>query len=128
MRSHLEPLRVCPEKCLPADSLLPGLMATTHDARRPEGPNWLMSGPISAKITSAERRLTPGLCRRKSISPAKGAIIAATSLLSRPMDSSRYSRCASNVSKPHLRQQPQKSRPEEPHHEESEVRARAATV
>src|SRR5450755_994857 len=34
MRSHLEPLRVLPEKCLPADSLFPGHIAA-HDANRP---------------------------------------------------------------------------------------------
>src|SRR5450755_1065355 len=62
MRSHLEPLRVLPEKCLPADSLFPGHIAA-HDANRPAEPNRLMSTPISEMITSAVRRLTQGWCR-----------------------------------------------------------------
>src|SRR5664279_661547 len=103
MRSHLEPLRVFPEKCLPADSLFPGHIPA-HDANRPAEPNRLMSTPISEMITSAERRLTPGMVSRRSIAWAKGAIIVATSLLSRSMDSSMYSRCASTspVSYTHL--------------------------
>jgi hypothetical protein len=57
-RSHLEPLRVFPEKCLPADSLFPGHIPA-HDAKRPAEPKRAMSAPISEMITSAERSLTP---------------------------------------------------------------------
>src|SRR5450631_2854190 len=94
MRSHLEPLRVFPEKCLPADSLFPGHIPV-HDANRPAEPKRLMSTPISEMITSADRRLTPGMVSRWSIGRVKGIIILAISLLSRSMDSSIYSRCAS---------------------------------
>jgi hypothetical protein len=37
VRSHLEPLRVFPEKRLPADSLLPGHMPAQEAFRRPLG-------------------------------------------------------------------------------------------
>src|ERR1035438_5070777 len=73
MRSHLEPLRVLPEKCLPADSLFPGHMPA-HDTNRPAEPNLPMSTPISDIITSADRRLAPGMVSRRSIDRAKGAI------------------------------------------------------
>ena len=51
-RSHLEPLRVLPERRLPADSSLPGHIAA-HDARWRAVGNALMSPPVSAMITSA---------------------------------------------------------------------------
>ena len=54
MRSHLEPWRVRPERCLPADSLLPGHMPA-HDARCPAVGKRDMSAPISARITWAVR-------------------------------------------------------------------------
>src|ERR1035438_1346110 len=82
MRSHFEPLRVFPEKCLPADSLFPGQIPL-HDANRPADPKRLMSTPISEMIASADRRLTPGMVSRRSIDRAKGAIMVAISLLSR---------------------------------------------
>src|SRR6266540_6406063 len=59
-RSHLDPLRVFPDRCLPADSLLPGHIPA-HEARWAEDPNLPMSTPISAIISSAVRCWTPGM-------------------------------------------------------------------
>src|SRR6185503_19115622 len=59
-RSHRSPLRVRPEKCLPADSLLPGHMPA-HDASCCGVGNRLMSAPVSAMRISASRSLTPGI-------------------------------------------------------------------
>src|SRR3954468_5487351 len=57
--SHLDPLRVRPERCLPAERSLPGHCPAQEARCRAEG-NTVMSGPISATITSAVRRWTPG--------------------------------------------------------------------
>src|SRR6266508_929003 len=71
-RSHFDPLRVLPERCLPADSLLPGHIPA-HEARRAEDPNLPMSTPISAIISSAVRCWTPGMLRSISTaSPKRG--------------------------------------------------------
>ena len=59
-RSHLEPLRVLPERRLPADSSLPG-HTPAHEARCLGVGNAVMSTPISAISTSAVRCLTPGM-------------------------------------------------------------------
>jgi hypothetical protein len=48
-----------------------------------------MSVPISAKMTSAVRRSTPGIVISNSSSGENGAITSATSPDSRPMASSR---------------------------------------
>src|SRR6266545_7994596 len=71
VRSHLEPLRVLPERCLPADSSLPGHIPA-QEARRAEEQNWAMSTPISAMIASAERRSTPGMVSSSSTWGSKG--------------------------------------------------------
>jgi hypothetical protein len=54
-----------------------------------------MSEPISATITSAVRRLTPGIVISNSSSGEKGAATRATSELSRPIVSSSWSMRAS---------------------------------
>jgi hypothetical protein len=54
-----------------------------------------MSGPISATITSAVRRLTPGIVISNPSSGEKGAATLATSALSRPIVSSIWSMRAS---------------------------------
>jgi hypothetical protein len=53
--SHLEPLRMRPERCLPADWWLPG-HCPAHDASSLAEGKTLMSTPISATMTSAVRR------------------------------------------------------------------------
>ena len=55
-----------------------------------------MSGPISARITSAVRRLTPGIVINNASSGEKGAATRATSALSRAIVSSIWSMRASN--------------------------------
>ena len=47
VRSHRERLRVFPEKCLPADSLLPG-QSPAHEAKRCSDPKRSISAPILA--------------------------------------------------------------------------------
>jgi hypothetical protein len=54
-----------------------------------------MSGPISARITSAVRWLTPGIVVSNPSSGEKGAATRATSALRRPMVSSIWSMRAS---------------------------------
>src|SRR3954452_3521124 len=53
--SHLEPLRVLPERRLPADWWLPG-HCPAHEASCLAEGKMLMSTPISAMIASAVRR------------------------------------------------------------------------
>jgi len=59
-RSHLDPLRVLPEPCLPAESRCPGRIPA-HDARWAAVGKTDMSGPISARMTWAERWSIPGI-------------------------------------------------------------------
>ena len=66
-------LRVRPVLCLPADSLLPGHIPA-HEARWPASGNRDMSTPISARMTSAVRRWTPGMVHSSSTCRSKGAI------------------------------------------------------
>src|SRR5512132_620553 len=87
-RSHREPLRVVPARCLPADSLLPGQIPAQL-AKCPAEVNWPMSVPISARMTSAVRWLTPGMVINRAGSGEKGATTRATWLLSRSTASSR---------------------------------------
>jgi hypothetical protein len=54
-----------------------------------------MSEPISATITSAVRRLTPGIVISKASSGEKGAATRVTSALRRPIVSSIWSMRAS---------------------------------
>jgi hypothetical protein len=60
MRSHFDPLRVLPEKCLPADSLFPGQMPAHEASWRAEGKRSMLV-PISAKkavvVWTSSRRL-----------------------------------------------------------------------
>src|SRR5215212_9403652 len=58
--SHLDPLRVLPERRLPADSWLPGHVPA-QDARGLAEGQTLMSPPVSAMITSAARRPPHGV-------------------------------------------------------------------
>src|SRR4051812_50078654 len=60
-----EPLRVLPDRRLPADWSLPGHWPA-HEARCPAEANTLMSGPISARMISAGRWGTPGVVPRSS--------------------------------------------------------------
>src|SRR3954452_24793942 len=69
--SHLEPLRVLPVRRLPADSSLPGHMPA-QEARCLAVGKTLMSPPVSAMITSAARRPTPGIVHKSSTAGAKG--------------------------------------------------------
>ena len=54
-----------------------------------------MSGPISARTTSAVRRSTPGMVNSNATSGENGARTRATSTLSRWIDSSSWSLRAS---------------------------------
>src|ERR1035437_4976051 len=72
-RSHLDPLRVLPERRLPADWSLPG-HTPAHDARCLGVGTAVMSTPISAIRTSAARCLTPGIVISRSRWAANGAI------------------------------------------------------
>ncbi len=58
-RNHELPLRVRPEWCLPADSLLPGHIPA-QDAKFPAVGNRVMFTPISAMIVCTVRWLTLG--------------------------------------------------------------------
>src|SRR5262245_65125905 len=58
--SHLEPWRDAFERRLPAERLLPGHCPAQLARWRAEGKR-LMSAPVSATITSAVRRWTPGI-------------------------------------------------------------------
>ena len=60
VHSSVLPLRVLPERCLPADSLLPG-HNPAHDARCAAVGNRAMSTPISEMMTWAARSLIPGI-------------------------------------------------------------------
>src|SRR5450755_1687413 len=75
MRSHLEPLRVLPEKCLPADSLFPGRIPA-HEANRPAEPNRLMSTRNLGNDHFGRPKIIiiSGMVSRRSIDRAKGAI------------------------------------------------------
>src|SRR4051812_1243340 len=68
--SQREPLRVRPERCLPAERSLPGHCPAQEAKCRALG-NTVMSGPISAMITSALRRWTPGIVQSSSTACAK---------------------------------------------------------
>jgi len=70
-RSHFEPLRSSPERCLPADSLLPHIPA--HEAGGPPSRTGFMSTPISPISISAVRRCTPAMVLAVHLS-SKGAI------------------------------------------------------
>src|SRR5437879_9378031 len=72
-RSQRFPLRILPDRCLPALSLLPG-QRPAQLARCPAVGNTPMSTPISAMRTSAVRLFTPGIVSRRLTSSAKGAI------------------------------------------------------
>src|SRR4051812_38060213 len=67
--SHLEPLRVLPERRLPADTSLPGRMPA-QEARCLADGNVVMSPPVSATITSAARRPTPCIVHSNSTAGA----------------------------------------------------------
>ena len=67
----LEPFRVRPDLRLPADWSLPG-HCPAQEARWPALGKTVMSVPISAMITSAERRCTPGIVHNSSTAGAKG--------------------------------------------------------
>src|SRR5215208_6457636 len=73
LRSHGLPLPVEPLLRFPADSLLPGESFAQEARWRLDG-NTLMSTPISATITSALRRPTPGIESSSTSADAKGAI------------------------------------------------------
>ena len=60
VHSSVLPLRVLPERCLPADSLLPG-HRPAHDARCAAVGNRAMSTPISEMMTWAARSPIPGI-------------------------------------------------------------------
>src|SRR5437660_10007879 len=70
-RSHRFPLRVLPDRCFPALSLLPGQRPAPL-ARCPAVGNTPMSTPISAMRTSAVRLFTPGIVSRRLTSAARG--------------------------------------------------------
>jgi hypothetical protein len=84
------PLRVRPERCLPADSLFPG-HTPAQEARCAAVGNWPMSGPISATMTSAARRSTPGMVSNNATCSAYGAISCWIRAESRATASSRSS-------------------------------------
>ena len=69
--SHLLPLRVRPERRLPADWSLPG-QRPAQDARCPAVGKTHMSVPISAIITSAVRVATPVIVLASVTPPAPG--------------------------------------------------------
>ena len=87
-RSQGLPLPVLPERRLPADSSLPG-ESRTQLAQWAELGKQVMSGPSSARITSAEARPTPVIVSKSSSSCAKGAIVSAIASERRPIASSR---------------------------------------
>lgn len=66
-------LRVFPERCFPALSLLPG-QSPAQLAKCAAVGNTDMSTPISATMTSAVRFLTPGIEASRSIASVKGAM------------------------------------------------------
>src|SRR4051794_41704597 len=68
--SHLEPLRVLPERRLPADWSLPG-HCPAQDARCRADGKGVMSVPISARMHSAPRRWMPTIVHSSSTAGAK---------------------------------------------------------
>src|SRR6266849_1481115 len=87
-RSHRLPLRVFPDLCFPALSLLPG-HRPAQLARCAAVGNTPISTPISAMSTSAVRLFTPGIVSRRLTSSAKGAMTSAMCVLSVSITSSR---------------------------------------
>ena len=69
--------RVLPERCRPADSLLPG-HKPAHDARCAAVGNRLMSTPISEMTTCAERSPIPGIVASSAVCWAKGRVASLT--------------------------------------------------
>jgi hypothetical protein len=90
IESQREPLRVRPERRLPADSSLPG-QSPAQDAKCPAVGNTDMSAPTSAITTSAVRRCTPGTVQSSSTAEAKGRICSSIASESRLICSSRKS-------------------------------------
>src|SRR3954465_1132595 len=68
--SQRDPLRVRPERCLPAERSLPGRCLAQEARCRADG-KMVMSGPISARMTSAVRRCTPGVVHSSSAAHTK---------------------------------------------------------
>ena len=92
-QSGLEPgapffMRV--ERRFPALSSFLG-QSPAQEIRSPSVGNRLISIPISDRITSAERRLTPGMVFSISMATRKGSTLQSTSLSMRPMAASRAS-------------------------------------
>ena len=88
VRSHLEPLRVLPEQVLAGR--LACAWAQPRPARQMPG-GWEAShvDPISATMTSAVRRSTPGIVQSRASSGENGATTRATPPLNRWIASSR---------------------------------------
>jgi hypothetical protein len=72
VRSHFESWRGLPERCLPADSRLPG-HCPAQEARWALVGKTFMSTPISAISTWAAMRPMPGIVSSSSRSLEKGA-------------------------------------------------------
>ena len=95
MRNQRLPLRILLGLCLPALSRFPGQRPTQLARCRSLGKG-RMSGPISARRTSAVRRAIPGTVSSCSSWLAKGARCVSTSALTAAIASSRYSRWANS--------------------------------
>ncbi|HEX6211911.1 MAG TPA: hypothetical protein VF136_14105 [Methylomirabilota bacterium] len=87
VRSPRFPFRVVPDSCLPALALFPGQRAAQL-ARCAALGQALMSTPTSAMITSAVRRLMPGMLSSRVSWSAKGARRLSISVLRVAMASS----------------------------------------
>src|SRR3954454_3966985 len=88
--SHLEPLRVLPERRLPADWSLPG-QRPAHEARCRALANRVMSAPISPMTHSAPRRWMPVIVHSSSTAGANGRICSSIMPVSCSICSSRKS-------------------------------------
>src|SRR5664280_2310015 len=93
VRTSWLPLRVRPDLCLPADSLLPG-HKPAHDARWAAVGKRDMSTPISEMITCAARSPIPGIVRRRLICWAKGARTRSIRVSSSSIMDVRWSMCS----------------------------------
>src|SRR4051794_9808121 len=72
---YLLPGRLCADLIRPADSLAPG-QTPVREACRAGVSKRDMSAPVSAMITSATLRETPGMLARNSLAAPKGVIAA----------------------------------------------------
>lgn len=97
--SSVLPLRVRPDRCLPAHSLLPG-HSPAQEARCAAVGNRVMSTPISEMITCAARLPISGIVVSSWICSAKGRPASSMRASSRAIMSARWSR------ESHLRAQP----------------------